>query len=385
VARSWAELPTNRVIGLTGASPQALALSLEPLPDGAPAVLTYAATAAPTASAMVGSVLSELETAAVALYPAWLPDAEGIAPGGAGVGAVRALALEMASGTHHFGPFVADLAQTSLRGEAPGSARFPPEVRAAGLARVLAAAFGRPRVALLIDVPEGLSARDEDVLLAGGEWLAHRAGMGVWLTGARLASVDRLETVMVRLPAEVAAIARDVPETSVRPAVTAHASEGPARAGSAPAAAYRGAFLPPSGTRESDLRRPAVRYPAVAGRPHPASAAEQALERALAVCDWAAGRAWNQTHQSHPLALSIRLDLLWRQERCVVEIDGPEHREAVRFEADRRRDVQLQLDGYAVLRFTNAQIASDLETVVRQLERFVVSRRAGTFEGSRHV
>ncbi|GII42256.1 endonuclease domain-containing protein [Planotetraspora phitsanulokensis] len=422
MARSWAELPTGRVICLAGAGREALALSLESLPAGAPAVLTYAASAAPTASAMVESVLSELETAAVALYPAWLPDAEGIEPGGAGVGAVRALALRMASGTHHFGPFVADLAQASLTGQAPGPTRFPAEVRAAGLARVLAAAFGRRQVALLVDVPEGLSARDEDVLVAGCEWLAHRSGMGVWLTGARVVRADRLETVAVRLPEDVAAIARDVPETSVHAAVTAHTPAGSlppvtahAPAGSlppvtadapadslppVPADAPAGSLRPIPARTETSVRKgpdgrghgaseprtgePAIGYPAVTGRPHPASAAEQALERALASSQWAAGRAWNQTHRSHALARTFRLDLLWREERCVVEVDGPEHREAVRFEADRRRDVQLQLDGFAVLRFTNDQIASDLAAVVRQLERFVTSRRTGTFEGSHH-
>ncbi|GAA4575171.1 hypothetical protein GCM10023193_73110 [Planotetraspora kaengkrachanensis] len=343
--------------------PEAVSLSLEALPADAPAVLTYAATAQKSASAMVEAVLSELESAAVSLYPAWLPEAEGIAPGGAGAAAVRVLALEMASASRHFGPFVADLAQDSLRGGSTGRTRFPPEVRAAGLARVLAAAFDSRQVALLVDVPEGLSSRDEDVLVAGCEWLAHRGPMGVWLTGAPLIAADRVETVTVRLPAEMAAIACDLPQATAPPAVIAHTPAGPLR--------------PVGGG-------PAIRYPAVTGRPHPASEAEQALEAALSSRDWAAGRVWNHNHQTHPLAEVIRPDLMWRRERCVVEIDGPEHRGAFRYEADRRRDVQLQLDGYAVLRFTNDQIASDLETVVRQLERFVTSRRVGTFEGSHH-
>jgi len=60
----------------------------------------------------------------------------------------------------------------------------------------------------------------------------------------------------------------------------------------------------------------------------------------------------------------------------VVELDGPEHRGAVQFEADRRRDVRLQLDGFAVLRFTNAQIRYELTLVLSQLERFINYRRA---------
>ena len=50
-----------------------------------------------------------------------------------------------------------------------------------------------------------------------------------------------------------------------------------------------------------------------------------------------------------------------------VEIDGPEHCRPARFEADRQRDVQLQLDGYAVLRFTNARINHDVGAVVHQI------------------
>ncbi|MFC7646935.1 hypothetical protein ACFQX6_45140 [Streptosporangium lutulentum] len=82
----------------------------------------------------------------------------------------------------------------------------------------------------------------------------------------------------------------------------------------------------PTSPRSSGARAArTVAYPAVAGVPHPASSAEQALETALSSRDWATGRAWNQTYRSHPLANPVRLDLLWREERCVVEIDGPDH------------------------------------------------------------
>jgi very-short-patch-repair endonuclease len=198
-------------------------------------------------------------------------------------------------------------------------------------------------------VPEGLSALAEQVLVAAGEWLAHRGGFGVWLTGAPLLDVDRVEAMTVCLPGEVASLVREVPDSLPVPA------------------------------------RPAVRFPPLAGLPHPASRAEQALESALAARAWTAGRAWNQTYQSHLLANPIRVDLLWRAERCVVEVDGVEHCAPLMFAADRRRDVQLQLDGYAVLRFTNAQVINDIEAVVSQIERFIQGRRRGTLEGQRHA
>ena len=295
MARSWAELPRGRVVHLHGADADSIALSLDPLPEDAPAVVTYFADDARSASEMVTSVLCELEKAAISLFPAWLPGAEGIdGPGGAGRSAVRALALRTASVTGHFGPFLADLAERSLSGvdlaeqslrntnpaeSPPGSAnpaespfgrveptglsfrgaeppparrtrrsaRFTPEVRVVGLARVLAASFGRSHASILVHVPTGLSATAEEVLVAGCEWLAHRGELGVWLTGAPLVAVDRVETMTVRLPPAVVSLARDLPEPAVRRPPAARVAR-------------------------------TVTYPAVTGVPHPASIAEQALE-----------------------------------------------------------------------------------------------------------
>jgi very-short-patch-repair endonuclease len=349
--RSWAEMPTGRVIRLVGASAEAVAMSLSPLPNDAPAVVTFLARSASSPGEVVATVLSELETMAIDLFPAWLPGANDIkGSGGSGTAAVRAVALQMASTSQHFGPFLADLAVRALTARPAGSARFAPEVRAAGLARVTAASFGRPRAALLVHLTDELPSAAEPALVAACEWLADRAGLGVWLFGRPLAAIDRVEPVTPCLPGEVADLVEH--ETAETPAETAPRAIG---------------------------------YPAVAGRPHPRSRAEQALEARLAQCDWATGRAWNQAHQTHRLANPIRVDLLWVTERCVVEIDGPEHRGALQYAADRRRDVQLQLHGYAVLRFTNAQILYDIKTVLSHIEQFVRGRRLGVAEGQRHV
>jgi very-short-patch-repair endonuclease len=371
--RTWADLPVGRVIRLDGTDTESTALAIDPLPTGAPAIVTYHAGASRSTTRMVASLLQELEEAAISLFPAWLPEAEGISgAGGAGLPAVRVLAQREAAASDHFGPFLARLAELALaaRGgpgtdgscsmNAPGSmgapgsmsasggmGGFSPEVRAAGLARVLAASFGRTRAAVLVHVPAGLTPVAQEVLVGGCEWLAHRGRLGVWLTGGRdegdpLTAVDRLERVTIHLP----------PGEAADPvAVADEATAG------------------------------GLRYPALAGRPHPGSRSEQALEAALARCDWAAGRVWNQTYQRHPLAAPIRVDLLWRDERCVVEVDGPDHRRRLKFADDRRRDVHLQLAGYAVLRFTDAHVLTDTEVVVRQIERFLRNRRHGPMEG----
>ncbi|MEU8318832.1 DUF559 domain-containing protein [Nonomuraea sp. NPDC048881] len=337
---SWAELPIGQVVRLD-ADPDAVALALDPLPDDAPAVVTYFAAGERSVADLAASVLRELDKAAIALFPAWLPGAEGIeGPSGVNVAAVQALALRRASVTGHFGPFLAELARRALTG-APSA--LAPEVRAAGLVRVLADSFGRARLAVLVRVPDGLGAAAREVLVAGCEWLAHRGRAGVWLAGAPLHD-DRVRTIATPLPA------------NPLPAAAVGAREA----------------VPVPGTAD---RAPAVAYPPVAGRPHPGSASERALEAALSARAWAGGRAWNQTYRPGPLAVPIRVDLLWERERCVVEINGPDHRAPAKFAADRQRDVLLQLDGYAVLRFPDAQVMTDMDTVVRQIGQFLRNRR----------
>ncbi|MGJ6962823.1 endonuclease domain-containing protein [Streptosporangium sp. G11] len=128
-----------------------------------------------------------------------------------------------------------------------------------------------------------------------------------------------------------------------------------------------------------ELERTVV-SPATEGRPHPAGFVESALERALGAHGWAAGRAWNQTYRPHPPADPIRVDLLWRDERCLVEFDGPEHRHPGRLAEDRLRDARLTKDGYAVLRFTNERVMADMPAVLRELKRFLPAHR-DTCEG----
>lgn len=359
---SWAELPGTGVTFLRGVDARDFAPAPEPPPDEAPAILTCCAGRPDSAMDLVRSVLAELERAALDLFPAWLPGAEAIRePGGAGRRAVRRLALRLAAETDHFGPFLADLAERSLNGAgaAAGTAArravFAPEVRAAELARVFAACHGRRRTALVVDVPGGLSAGQEEALVAGCDWLADRGRMAVWLTGT-LPAVDRLAVVTVTSPG----VRRD------RAGTRRQAEGAPGRAG-APGRPTGG-----PGT-----------YPPVAGRPHPGSKAERVLEAALAPLAWAAGRAWNQTLRLDRFGTVCRVDLLWREERCVVEIDGREHRGKRHFEKDRHRDVCLQLAGYGVLRFTDTQVLADTETVVRLIGRFVRDRRRGTLEGER--
>jgi len=59
------------------------------------------------------------------------------------------------------------------------------------------------------------------------------------------------------------------------------------------------------------------------------------------------------------------VDAVWDRHRLVVEVDGYEyHRPRARFERDRRKDAQLMLAGYRVLRITWRQLTREPETVI---------------------
>ncbi|GAA1811817.1 hypothetical protein GCM10009682_36480 [Luedemannella flava] len=340
----WSTLPAHRVAHLTGVDPDLLAIALDPLPAGAPAVLRFRPSATGPLGDQVAVLLAELDRVAVALFPAWLPGADRLAgPQGRGVAAVRALAADLAARAADFGPFLADLAERSLRRRPGGGSRFPAEVRAAGVVRAIARAYDRPTAALLIDVPDGLSTEDERALVAAAEWLADHGRLSVWLAGAPLGTVDRVSAVTITLPARLIQLAADAAATAADPRPDPVPDE------------------------------PVLGYPPLSGLPH--SDTEWLLERALERHEWATGRRWNHRHESTLLSEVYRLDVYWPAEGVVVEVDGPEHRRPVLFANDRRRDNALTIDGLHVLRFGNERVHTDLGRVLFDIETLLHQRR----------
>ncbi|HYO01299.1 MAG TPA: DUF559 domain-containing protein [Mycobacterium sp.] len=334
---SLAHLPSDQVVRLVGLTAEQLAVSLDPLPERAPAVIRYRLPRGVGSSRrVVDDVLERLESVALSLFPAWLPVADVVSErSDFDRRVVRQLAHRHAADSAHFGPFLAGMADAALRGCAPDR-RFGPEVRAKGLARIIADSYHRAGVAILVGPGAGPSSvEDQRRVATACEWLVNHGGIGVWLTAGTLPLIDRYPTWQLTVPGYVDALAGDLPDEAAPP----------------------------------------MDFPALAGMPHPASVAEQTLERCLARCDWASGRTWNQEYASHSLAPPIRVDLMWPDERCVVEIDGPDHRGGLKYAADRRRDNGLVLDGFAVLRFTNDELADDPQRVVAVIERLLVSKR----------
>ena len=61
----------------------------------------------------------------------------------------------------------------------------------------------------------------------------------------------------------------------------------------------------------------------------------------------------------------FEVDLLWPEQRLVVEVDGfAFHGTRAAFERDRRRDAELQALGYRVLRITWRQLTREPEAVI---------------------
>ena len=71
----------------------------------------------------------------------------------------------------------------------------------------------------------------------------------------------------------------------------------------------------------------------------------------------------------------LEVDLLWREQRLVVEVDGYEfHGSRAAFERDRARDARLLAAGYRVLRITWRQLTQEPERVIALLAAALTAR-----------
>jgi hypothetical protein len=74
---------------------------------------------------------------------------------------------------------------------------------------------------------------------------------------------------------------------------------------------------------------------------------------------------------------SVQVDLLWRKQKLIVEVDGHRfHGNRRAFEQDRERDQRLTLAGYRVVRFTWLQITRDPQKVGRRIAELLRSEPA---------
>ena len=299
------------------------------------AILTVAVAGASLGrSDLAEQVVDALLEAVTGTYPAWLPEAEHLAgPGGAGLAAVRAMCERAAAGSDLFGPFLLAAAEAALCGRPLSVVEFARETAVRQARKLILRAYGYERLVVMVELAGTWTAAQIEVAEAQTLWLAGPGELSIWLFGIPAAGMTR------------------VPRSSLR---------GPMPT-SDPPVAPRPPYLTP-------LR----------GRPNPFSRAELRLETHLARSSWATGRAWNRTWQSGVLANPIRVDLVWMREKCVVELDGPDHLDTDKYAADRARDRALQRAGFLVLRYTNDEVLGDVARVVDELEWFLRDRRRST-------
>ncbi len=128
---------------------------------------------------------------------------------------------------------------------------------------------------------------------------------------------------------------------------------------------------PPPQDAEDDEPRAAGLVP-VSGRPHPLSEVEKKVALAIAAApDLAPLFCCNEVvatvRGSRP-----KVDLLWREGRLVVELDGyVDHARRDSFVSDRHRDYELTLSGYTVLRLANDEVHRDVEKAIDKIRDVV--------------
>jgi very-short-patch-repair endonuclease/predicted transcriptional regulator of viral defense system len=71
----------------------------------------------------------------------------------------------------------------------------------------------------------------------------------------------------------------------------------------------------------------------------------------------------------------VEVDVLWPDEKVIVELDGAAHRTRRAFEADRRRDTALAVEGYVVIRLTWDRVTREPAKIAEELRRLIASRR----------
>src|SRR5262249_8230506 len=110
----------------------------------------------------------------------------------------------------------------------------------------------------------------------------------------------------------------------------------------------------------------------VQGMPHPLSATEQKLAKAIALDAELAPLFGYNLFVETVRASRPKVDLLWSAGRLVIELDGyPDHGNRLAFMYDRHRDYELALSGFTVLRLANDEIAQDIGKAVEKIRDMV--------------
>jgi very-short-patch-repair endonuclease len=136
----------------------------------------------------------------------------------------------------------------------------------------------------------------------------------------------------------------------------------------------------PRREREPDGSRPEeedFRVWPVLGRPHPYSPGEQLLARRLAEDESLSGKFSFNTRVRTRFHNEFLVDLVWAGGQVIVEVDGYQyHSNRQAFSADRRRDYELTVSGYLVLRLPHDEVMDDVVLALERIRDMVRFRRS---------
>jgi very-short-patch-repair endonuclease len=129
--------------------------------------------------------------------------------------------------------------------------------------------------------------------------------------------------------------------------------------------------------REPWFGRQKLRLWPLLGQPHPFSKGEQLLSAALSAHDYLAGRFIFNSVVETDSGKRYIVDLLERELRLVIEVDGfSHHSSCAAFTADRERDYRLLVDGYLVLRLPHHEVIQNVDACVIKIETLVKFRES---------
>jgi very-short-patch-repair endonuclease len=115
----------------------------------------------------------------------------------------------------------------------------------------------------------------------------------------------------------------------------------------------------------------------VIGQPRPFSRGEQLLAKRLARDEMLAGLFQFNIRVTAENDNHYLVDLVWSEGKVIVEVDGYEfHSDRGAFSQDRRRDYELMISGYLVLRLPHDEVVEDVELAVDKIRDMVRFRRA---------
>lgn len=225
-------------------------------------------------------------------------------------------------------------------GEPPRPRSYSPAIHAEQLALALDA---EPFLLALIVEDEAPAPEALLGLARAGEWLAGR-------TGARVALI---------LPESLA-------KSSALDSVNFEATH------------VRAKTPAPVVVDDDEPEPPRVSIWPLIGRPNPSSRGEMMLADRLEDDDELAGLFRYNVHVPTVRGTKPLVDLAWEAGRVVVEVDGYyHHSDEAAFKHDRKRDYELLISGWIVLRLPHDDVVHDVEMAVDKI-RDVVKFRQGS-------